>query len=55
MLRMRAKTPHHHVVLHRLAQRVNRGGCRNHIHGKFLLVEGTPPSSGDSALPKVQI
>ena len=55
MLRVRAEPPHHHIVLHPLTQWVNPNGCRNHIHGKFLLVKGTPRSNGDSAPPKARI
>jgi hypothetical protein len=55
MLCMRAEPPHHHVVLHPLTKRVD--GCLrdSRLHGKFLLVEGTPWSNGDSAPPKAPI
>jgi hypothetical protein len=55
LLRVRAESAHHHVVLHPLAQWVDRSGCCNHIHGKFLLVEGTTWSNSDSAPPKAEI
>jgi hypothetical protein len=35
------KTPHHHVMLHTLAQWSDWGGGGNGSHGKFLSIEGT--------------
>lgn len=42
---------HHHVVLHPLAQRTDRGG-RGGSHGKFLALNGLAWSDGGLSPPK---
>lgn len=49
LLRLRSRSSHQHVVLHTLAERVDRRIGRNIIHGKFLSFKGTPRPDGDSA------
>ena len=55
LLRVRTQTPHHHVMLHALPQRVDRSGCRDGIHDKFLSLKGTPCSEREAAPPKSNI
>lgn len=52
LLRVRPEATHRHVLQHPLTVRMGRGSSRDSIHGKFLSVEGTPPSAGDAAPPK---
>ena len=40
LLGVGTETPHHHVMLHPLTQRADRGGVDRDSHGKFLFAEG---------------
>ena len=51
-LRMRPEPSHHHVVLHALTQRADRGVGRDGIHDRPLFEEGAPWSDGDLSPPK---
>ena len=50
VLRMGSQPPHHHVLLHALAQRGDRRISLQSRHGKFLSLKGTPMVGASTTL-----